>query len=50
MKIKVCNSKYYGLYKLISNEDVLFGTYQMIKSNSGNMIPGLDRQTLDSIS
>ena len=48
--MKVCNGKYYGLYKLISNKDILFGAYQMIKSNSGNITSGLDRQTLDSIS
>ena len=50
MKMKVRNGKYYGLYKLISNEDVLFGAYQMIKSNPGNMTPGSDGQTLDGIS
>jgi len=38
------------LYKLISNEDVLFGAYQMIKSNPKNMTPSSDGQTLDGIS
>lgn len=39
-----------GLYKLICNEDILFGAYQTIKSKPGNMTPGTDGQTLDGIS
>jgi hypothetical protein len=48
--MKVRDGKYYGLYKLIGNEDILFGAYHMIKSNPGNMTPGSDGQTLDGIS
>ena len=50
LKMKVRDGKYYGLYKLIGNEDILFGAYHMIKSNPGNMTPGSDGQTLDGIS
>lgn len=28
--MKVRDGKYYGLYKLIGNEDILFGAYHMI--------------------
>lgn len=47
LKLKVRDGKYYGLYKLIDNEDILFGAYHRIKSNPGNMNPGSDGQTLD---
>ena len=50
LKMKVRDGKYYGLYKLIGNEDILFGAYHMIKSNPGNMTPGSDGQTLDGFS
>jgi len=50
LKMKVRDGKYYGLYKLICNEDILFGAYQKIKSKPGNMTPGTDGQTLDEIS
>ena len=50
LKMKVRNGKYYGLYKLICDEDVLFGAYHSMKSNPGNMTPGVDDQTLDGMS
>ena len=49
-KMKVRNGKYYGLYKLICDEDVLFGAYHSMKSNPGHMTPGVDGQTLDGMS
>jgi Reverse transcriptase (RNA-dependent DNA polymerase) len=49
LKMKVCDGKYYELYKLICNEDILFGAYQTIKSKPGNMTPGTDGQILDGI-
>lgn len=33
LKMKVRDGKYYGLYKLIGNEDFLFGAYHMIRKN-----------------
>jgi hypothetical protein len=47
LKLKVRDGKYYGLDKLIGNEDILFGAYNRIKSNPGNRTPGSDGQTLD---
>jgi len=49
-RLKMCNGKYYGLLKLVSNPDVLFGAYHNIKSKPGNMTPGTDNNTLDGIS
>ena len=49
-KMKVRDEKYSGLYKLICNEDILFGAYYEIKSKPGNMTPGSDGKTLDGIS
>lgn len=49
-RLKMRNGKYYGLLKLVSNPDVLFGAYHIIKSKPGNMTPGTDNQTLDGIS
>jgi group II intron reverse transcriptase/maturase len=48
--MKVLNGKYYGLYKLICDEDVLFGAYHSMISNPGNMPPGVYDQTLDGLS
>jgi hypothetical protein len=31
LKMKVRDGKYYGLYKIIGNEDILFGAYHWIK-------------------
>ncbi len=49
-KLRVRDGKYRGLYKLICDEDFLFGAYHEIKSNPGNMTPGTDKETLDGIS
>ncbi len=46
----VRNGKYYGLYKLICDEDILFGSYYSMKSKPGNMTPGQDEETFDGIS
>lgn len=48
-KLEIRNDKYHGLYKLICDEDILFGAYHSMKSNPGNMTPGEDGQTLDGI-
>jgi group II intron reverse transcriptase/maturase len=48
-KIKVLNGKYYGLYKLICNENILFGAYHEISYNPGNQTPGSKGLTLDGI-
>jgi group II intron reverse transcriptase/maturase len=49
-KMKVLNGKYYGLYKLICNENILFGAFHEINSNPGNLTPGSDGQTQDGFS
>jgi hypothetical protein len=49
-KMKVLNGKYYGLYKLICNENLLFGAYHEIRSNTGNLTTRSDGQTLDGFS
>jgi hypothetical protein len=49
-RMKVRDGKYYGLYKLICDENILFGAYHAIKSKPGNMTPGADGQTLDGFS
>ena len=49
-KMKKRNGKFYGIYKLICDENILFGAYHNIKSNPGNMTPGSDNLTLDGIS
>ena len=49
-KMKERNGKFYGIYKLICDENILFGAYHNIKSNPGNMTPGSDNLTLDGIS
>ena len=49
-KVRVLNGKYYDLYKLLCDEDFLFGAYYSIKSNPGNMTPGTDKETFDGIS
>jgi len=49
-KLKVRNGKYYGMYKLICDEEILFGSYYMMRSKPGNMSPGTDEETFDGIS
>lgn len=49
-KLKVRNGKYYGIYKLICDEEILFGSYYMMRSKPGNMSPGTDEETFDGIS
>ena len=50
LRLKMRNGKYYGLLKLVSDPDILFGAYNIIKSKPGNMTPGTDYTTLDGIS
>jgi group II intron reverse transcriptase/maturase len=49
-RLKMRNGKFYGLLKLVSNPDLLFGAYNSIKSKPGNMTPGTENETLDGIS
>jgi nicotine oxidoreductase len=49
-KLRILNGKYFDLYKIICDENFLFGCYFSIKSNSGNMTPGVDGETFDGIS
>jgi retron-type reverse transcriptase len=49
-KLRVREGKYLDLYKLICTEEFLFGCYYSIKSNPGNMNPGIDNETFDGIS
>jgi group II intron reverse transcriptase/maturase len=49
-KLRVRDGKYRGLYKLLCDENFLFGCYHEIKSKPGNMTPGSDNETLDGIS
>jgi len=48
--LRVRNGKYRGLYRLLCNEEFLFGAYHQIKSKPGNMTPGTDEITLDGVS
>lgn len=49
-KLRVRDGKYRGLYKLLCDENFLFGAYHEINSKIGNMTPGTDKETLDGIS
>jgi hypothetical protein len=49
-RLKIRNGKYYGIFKVMTDKEILFGAYQMIKSKPGNMTPGTDKETLDGIS
>lgn len=48
--IKLDNNKFTGLYKLIADQKTLTWAYQNIKSNPGNMTPGVNPETLDGTS
>lgn len=49
--IKLDNNKFTGLYNLIADRNTLTIAYQNIKSNPGNMTPGIDKATtLDGMS
>lgn len=48
--IKLNNNKFTGLYKLIADSITLTLAYNNIKSNPGNMTPGMDNTTLDGVS
>jgi Cytochrome C and Quinol oxidase polypeptide I len=39
-----------NILKMISNKEILTAAYNKIKSNPGNMTPGLDNETFDGIS
>lgn len=48
---KLDNNKFTGLYNLIANRNTLTIAYNNIKSNPGNMTPGIDKTiTLDEMS
>jgi len=49
MKLNVQNGKYNNLYKLIYNKQLLELAYVKLKSNPGNMTPGIDNKTFDGI-
>lgn len=49
-KLKVQDGMYHRLYKMLCDEEFLFGAYYAIKSNPGNMTQGTDKETLDGIS
>jgi group II intron reverse transcriptase/maturase len=47
-KLKVNKiGKFTGLYKLISSKEFLLIAYNKLKSKSGNMTPGIDKETID---
>ena len=58
--LKMRNGKYYGLFKMISNKDVLFlasvafakwkSNVHKINSKPGDMNPGIDNETLEGFS
>ena len=39
-----------SILNIISDVDILIAAYSRIKSNSGNMTPGVDKETLDGVS
>ena len=43
------DGRYSGLYKLVYSKELLLAAYNSIKSNPGNMTPGTDNSTLDTI-
>lgn len=47
--IKLDSNKYTGLYKTLASANTLITAYHNIKSEPGNMTPGLDSTTLDGI-
>jgi len=49
-KLRVRDGKYFDLYKILCDEDFLFGAYHSIKSKPGNMTEGVDKETFDGIS
>jgi hypothetical protein len=43
------NGKCINAFQVIYNSDILKVAYETIKSNSGNMVRGTDKETLDGI-
>lgn len=49
-KLQVREGRYFGLYKILWDEDFLFGCYHSMRSKPGNMTSGTDEETIDGIS